>query len=165
MSHGRYSLRKAARGDAEGIAEVHRLSREAAYESIAPAAVIADHIARTGADHWRVRLPELLLHGDDIVVAEAGGRIVGFMHRSGERLDRLYVSPAWWGSGLAHALFAQARQGAAEAGERHLRLDCHSGNTRARRFYARLGGTETAEREDRFANGTPCTVVEIFWPL
>ena len=163
MSHGRYSLRKAARGDAEGIAEVHRVSREAVYDAIAPAAVVADHIARTGEDYWRVRLPELLLHGDDIVVAEAGGRIVGFMHRSGERLDRLYVSPVWWGSGLAQALFAQARQSAAKAGERRLRLDCHSGNTRARRFYARLGGLEGDERLDNFADGTPCPVIDIVW--
>lgn len=165
MSHGRYSLRKAARGDAVGIAEVHRLAREAGYAGIAPAATLANHIARTGADYWRVRLPELLLAGDDVVVAEAGGRIVGFMHRSGGRLDRLYVIPAWWGSGLAHALFLLARETAAAAGRDRLSLDCHRDNARARRFYARLGGTDAGEREDRFADGTPCTVVDIVWRL
>ena len=165
MSHGRYSLRKAARGDSAGIAEVHRLAREACYDGIAPAATLADHIARTGADYWRKHLPELLLAGDDVVVAEAGGHIVGFMHRSGERLDRLYVIPAWWGSGLAHALFGLAHEAAASAGHARLSLDCHRDNTRARRFYARLGGREAGEREDRFADGTPCTVVDIVWRL
>ncbi|MDA0220967.1 MAG: GNAT family N-acetyltransferase [Proteobacteria bacterium] len=165
MSHGRYSLRRAARGDAAGIAEVHRLAREAGYDGIAPEATLADHIARTGADYWRVRLPELLLAGDDVVVAEAGGRIVGFMHRTGGRLDRLYVIPAWWGSGLAQALFLLAREAATAAGHDRLTLDCHRDNARARRFYARLGGTETGEREDRFADGTSCTVVDVVWRL
>jgi GNAT superfamily N-acetyltransferase len=165
VSHGRYSLRKAARGDAEGIAEVHRLARETGYEGIAPAQTLADHIARTGADYWRVRLPELLLRGDEVVVAEAGNRIVGFVHRSGERLDRLYVSPPWWGSGLAQALFALARQGAVSDGHPRLTLDCHRDNTRARRFYARLGGAESAERAADFADGSPAAVIDIVWQL
>lgn len=166
MSHGRYSLRKAARGDAEGIAEVHRLARETGYAGIAPAETLADHIARTEPDYWRVRLPELLLRGDEVVVAEAGNnRIVGFAHRSGERLDRLYVSPAWWGSGVAQALFALLRQSAAVVGETRLTLDCHRDNTRARRFYTRLGGIENGERAADFADGSPAAVIDIVWEL
>jgi len=165
VSSGRYSLRRAEAEDAAGIAAVHRQAREAAYDGLAPAATIADHIARTGEDYWCARLPAILAGDDLLAVAEADRRPVGFVHQCGERLHRLYVSPPWWGSGIAPSLFLLARDHALSSGHGRLILDAHAGNARARAFYARLGGCETGERIDRFADGTPAPVVDLVWNL
>lgn len=165
MSSGRYSLRRAVVDDAAGIAAVHRQAREAAYDGLAPAATLADHIGRTGEDYWRACLPAILAGDDLLAVAEAGRRPVGFVHQCGERLHRLYVSPAWWGSGIAPSLFLLARDHALASGHDRLILDAHAGNARARAFYAKLGGSESPERPDHFADGTLAPVIDIVWTL
>lgn len=165
MSAGRFSLRRARDDDAAQIAEVHRLAREAVYPDFVSPGTLAAHLAATGEAYWREEIPDETKEDEFYVVAEAAGRIVGFASLEGARLDRLYVAPSWWGSGVAQALFVIVRDRAAVAGAARLTLDCHIGNNRARRFYARLGGRETGTREDSFTDGTPAPVVDIVWDL
>jgi len=165
VSAGRFSLRRARIEDAAQIAEVHRLAREAVYPEFVSPGTLAAHLAATGEAYWVDEIPDESVADEFYVVAEAGGRIIGFATLEGEVLDRLYVIPAWWGSGVAQTLFATVRDHAAASGARRLTLDCHLGNARARCFYARLGGREAGTRDDSFADGTPAPVIDIVWEL
>lgn len=165
MSAGRFSLRCMRVDDAAQVAAVHRVAREATYPDFVTPETLTTHLNATGEAYWREEIPDESVEDEFYVVAEAGGRIVGFASLEGSRLDRLYVLPSWWGSGLAQALFATLRDRAAASGVAQLTLDCHVGNTRARRFYARLGGREAGVRDDSFADGTPAPVIDIVWEL
>jgi len=165
VSAGRFSLRRARFEDAARIAAVHRQARAAIYPEFVTPATIAAHFAATGESYWQEEIPDEDEEDELYLVAESGDRIVGFGTLEGSRLDRLYVVPAWWGSGVAQALFAALRDHAAASAATRLTLDCHVGNTRARRFYARLGGRETGIRDDSFADGTPAPVVDIEWEI
>lgn len=165
MSAGRYTLRQARVEDAAQFAEVHRLAREAVYPGFVGPETLTAQLAATGETYWRDEIPDESELDEFYVVAEAGGRIVGLASLKGEIVDRLYVLPAWWGSGLAQVLFAAVRQQAVEGGRRQIVLETHVENARARRFYARLGGVEIGTRVERCADGTPARVVDIAWEL
>jgi GNAT superfamily N-acetyltransferase len=60
-------------------------------------------------------------------------------------LEQLFVRPAAWGGGAAHALMDRALAEAAQAGFTAMRLATPVGADRARRFYERGGWRLTAE--------------------
>jgi GNAT superfamily N-acetyltransferase len=79
-------------------------------------------------------------------VALIDGEERGFTIAGHERLERLYVRPASWGSGLARELHAAALAALRGQGATTASLWCLAENPRARRFYERQGwrlnGTE-----------------------
>lgn len=83
------------------------------------------------------RLPEDLAGRWDATVAEAGGRMVGFLALAPRerRLDQLFVAPEAQGRGVGHRLFEVARR-AMPGG---FWLSTQPGNSRARAFYERAG--------------------------
>ncbi|MGW5959084.1 N-acetyltransferase family protein [Methylorubrum thiocyanatum] len=75
----------------------------------------------------------------NVIVGEDEGTVVGFVAWTGPLLGQLFLDAAARGSG-----FAQRLMEAAELGLRHqdvweAELHCLVGNTRARRFYERVG--------------------------
>lgn len=60
-------------------------------------------------------------------------------------LRQLFVAPAYWGIGLAHALHAHALRAAHERRFTAMRLFTPVGQARARRFYEREGWTTSGE--------------------
>ncbi|MBZ9823241.1 GNAT family N-acetyltransferase [Mesorhizobium sp. CA4] len=77
---------------------------------------------------------DILLPNQQVTVADAGGRIVGFIAIGGEWVEQLYLDPAWTGRGIGSRLLAQAI-----AGMSLVKLHCFQANTGARRFYERHG--------------------------
>ncbi|PBB16406.1 GNAT family N-acetyltransferase [Mesorhizobium sp. WSM4313] len=77
---------------------------------------------------------DILLPNQQVTVADAGGRIVGFIAIGGEWIDQLYLDPAWTGQGIGTRLLAQATGGMSL-----IKLYCFQANTGARRFYERHG--------------------------
>lgn len=77
---------------------------------------------------------EILLPNRQVTVAEAEGRIVGFIAVTGEWVEQLYLDPAWTGQGIGSRLLA-----AATTGMPTVKLHCFQANTGARRFYERHG--------------------------
>ncbi len=77
-------------------------------------------------------------------------------------LGHLFVTPGYWGSGVAAQLLARARAAALGRGFASMRLFVPVGQARARRFYAREGFTAAGEPFD-FASGLP--VLEYRSPL
>ncbi|MDR9411480.1 MAG: GNAT family N-acetyltransferase [Haloquadratum sp.] len=88
-----------------------------------------------------------------VVVAECGGRIVGFAmaHQELDGLQRdvtlgvvdaMYVEPVARGEGLGAALLAAIEAALARRGADHVALEVLTTNARARRFYADAGYRE-----------------------
>jgi GNAT superfamily N-acetyltransferase len=63
----------------------------------------------------------------------------GFTIAGHGRLERLYVRPGAWGTGVAQALHAAALAALREQGATTASLWCLAENPRARRFYERQG--------------------------
>ena len=87
---------------------------------------------------------DILLPRQQVTVAEAGNRIVGFIAVSGDWVEQLYLDPAWTGHGIGSRLLRHAT-GALPS----IRLHCFQANTGARRFYERHGF-----RAEAFGDGT-----------
>lgn len=88
-------------------------------------------------DWWRNRWANELVPNNQVIVAEAAGKQIGFVvidKRSGY-LDQIVVDPALWGSDTAKQLLDRAKQ-ICPGG---ITLDVNQDNPRARRFYEREG--------------------------
>ncbi|TPN90485.1 GNAT family N-acetyltransferase [Mesorhizobium sp. B1-1-5] len=77
---------------------------------------------------------DILLPNQQVTVAEADRRIVGFIAVNENWVEQLYLDPAWTGQGIGSRLLAQAT-----AGMPLVKLHCFQANTGARRFYERHG--------------------------
>lgn len=88
-------------------------------------------------DWWRRRWRDELVPGAEIVVAEIGGALAGFVTVDPRTLylDQIVVAPEFWGTGVATALIEAARQ-ISPAG---LDLDVNTDNARAIGFYEKCG--------------------------
>lgn len=83
------------------------------------------------------RLPRDLAERWDVTVAEAGGRMLGFLALAPaeQRLDQLFVMPDSQGRGVGRVLFEVARRKMPDG----FWLSTQPGNARARAFYERAG--------------------------
>jgi ribosomal protein S18 acetylase RimI-like enzyme len=100
-----------------------------------------------------------------IHVAVLGERVIGYAGVGPERdpaappdtgeLYALFVHPDHWGTGAGRALTDAACDDLRAAGCRTVQLWVLEANTRARRFYARYGFTETPDRTHSSLNNLP----------
>jgi putative acetyltransferase len=88
-------------------------------------------------DWWRERWRNELTQSADIVIAETGGELIGFVTVDPQAcyLDQIVVAPEHWASGVGSALIAVAKQLSPSALELHVNTD----NARAIRLYEKLG--------------------------
>lgn len=86
---------------------------------------------------WRERWRNELVPACDIVVAESGGALAGFVTVDPKTryLDQIVVAPEQWGSGLARALLDEAKRRSPTG----LTLLVNKDNARATAFYDRYG--------------------------
>jgi putative acetyltransferase len=94
-------------------------------------------------DWWRERWRNELTKSADIVVAETGGELIGFVTVDPQScyLDQIVVAPEHWASGVGSALIAVAKQLSPSALELHVNTD----NARAIRLYQKLGFAITGD--------------------
>ena len=92
-----------------------------------------------GAQRWRNEL----LPVAEIVIAEAGGAMVGFVTVDAKALylDQIVVAPTHWRSGIGTALLAEARRMSPGG----LDLDVNTDNAGAISFYRKEGFAITGE--------------------
>jgi putative acetyltransferase len=86
---------------------------------------------------WRERWRDELVPDAEIMIAEDGGVIIGFVSVDPRTLylDQIVVAPEQWGSGVGAALVAEAKRRSPMG----LDLDVNIDNARAIRFYAKHG--------------------------
>jgi GNAT superfamily N-acetyltransferase len=126
-------LRDGSTEDALALVAVHRAAALAAYGGVFP----PDRYAYPEQEVLRYlagRLAE-----STVIVAEEDGEAVGFAVVSEGWLDRLYVAPGRWGTGVGSRLHDAAVTRRRAAGDRRLRLWTLEANDGARAFYERRG--------------------------
>jgi putative acetyltransferase len=91
----------------------------------------------TRVDWWRERWRNELVKTATITVADAGGKVIGFVTVDPVTfdLDQIVVAPEAWGGGVAAALIEEAKR----ISPRGLDLHVNTDNARAIRFYERHG--------------------------
>ena len=122
------ALRHYVPNDEDGAIALWLRTWQAAYPQI-------DFAARL--DWWRERWRNELVPDAEIVVAEFGGTLAGFVTVNPRTfyLDQIVVAPELWGSGVAKALLDAARRLSPSG----LDLDVNTDNTRAIGFYEKCG--------------------------
>jgi ribosomal protein S18 acetylase RimI-like enzyme len=126
------SLRRAAADDATAIARIWREGWADGHAGHVPEALAA---ARTPTSFDRRAMERI----DQTWVAESGGTVAGFVVVVDDEVEQLYVDRSWRGGGVAERLLRHAEAAIGRGGRRTAWLAVVAGNTRARRFYARLG--------------------------
>jgi GNAT superfamily N-acetyltransferase len=122
--------------DAAVLASIHTRSRIAAMPWLP---VLHDEAETRG---W---MADVVLAGQQVLVAERHGRPVGFAALHGDWLEQLYVEPEAIGTGVGRPLL-DAAKAARPAG---LSLYVFARNARARRFYEAAGFVLVAEGDGR----------------
>jgi ribosomal protein S18 acetylase RimI-like enzyme len=125
-------LRPAAAADVAAIAPIWREGWVDGHEGHVPEALVAE---RTPASFDQRALERV----GRTWVAERDGVVVGFVVVVDNEVEQVYVDRNWRGRGVAERLLRQAEAVIGEGGRRTAWLAVVAGNTRARRFYARLG--------------------------
>ena len=161
-------LRAATPDDALALALVHQDSWLATYRDIFPQAAFDDlPLARREAI-WRrtaQRTVEEPAARTSVVLAEAGGRVLGFascgpfrvsadnLGDAGDKprsnapvgeLYAMYLAPDVWRQGLGRALFGDCRRRLRDGGFAEMRLWVLAPNTPAIAFYEAMGGKRLA---------------------
>ena len=119
------TLRRATAEDAQAIAIVHRTAMRVSLSFLPELHTAAD-------DLWF--FSERFLPANETWVAEADGKVVGYLGFDAAWINHLYVLPEFQGRGLGPALLAKAL-----ADGRPRRLWTFQQNARARRFYEDRG--------------------------
>ena len=122
-----FTLRLYAASDEDAAIALWRDTWSQAYPSI-------DFAARE--NWWRERWRKELVPNANIVVAEQGGALIGFVTIDANGyLDQLVVAPAQWGSDLGNALVDEAKRLSPDG----VTLLVNTDNARAIKFYRRNG--------------------------
>ena len=134
MSAAAFELRPYRAADEDTAIELWRRSWQVAYPHL-------DFAARL--DWWRERWRNELVGTATIVLAEAGGEMVGFVTVDPRPLylDQIVVAPEAWGSKIGGALLAEAKR----LSPRGLDLKVNADNARAIRFYQKEGFVITGD--------------------
>ncbi|MDJ0933623.1 GNAT family N-acetyltransferase [Breoghania sp.] len=102
------------------------------------------HAAFAGPELTAVRTPERFLarlqpFAGKGLIAEITSEIMGFAYWNGAELDQFHVGAKARGTGLAQKLMTEAESAMAGEGIASAFLFCADGNSRAYRFYEKLG--------------------------
>jgi putative acetyltransferase len=128
MPSAAFTLRPYDAADEEAAIELWFRTWQLAYPQI-------DFTARL--DWWRKRWQVEVLPTSTITVAEADGKLIGFVTVDPKQgyLDQIVVAPESWNSGLAAALIDDAKTHSPH----RLTLHVNKDNPRAIRFYEKHG--------------------------
>lgn len=150
LSPAPISIRAARRNDLDELAKVHARSSRVAFTGLLP----EETLARVGSVEWRRGMWSKFLrtppHGAQTLVAEIGGRLVGFVAVGPSRdQDRdsaavgevllVYVDPDFWGRGVGRALLGEAVERLRCDGYGSATLWTLAAGTKTLRFYELAG--------------------------
>ena len=126
------TVRPATAADVPAIARIWREGWADGHQGQVPAALAAE---RTPASFDQRALERI----SQAWVAETDGAVAGFVVVVDDEVEQVYVDRSWRGQGVAERLLRHAEAVIGQEGRRTAWLAVVAGNTRARRFYARLG--------------------------
>lgn len=118
------TIRPYSADDLDSVLDIWRAANALAHP------FLTEDFLRTEQDNVR----DVYLPAAETWVAEADGRVVGFVSLLGHQVGGLFLAPAWHGRRIGKALMDKA---VAERGT--LELDVFAANVIGRRFYNRYG--------------------------
>lgn len=142
-------VRPATEADAADVAHVHVTTWQQAYDGILPASLLDTLSVELRTQWWAEFLADVPAR-NTVVVAEVGGRVVGFAgvcpsrdedvdaESTGE-VTAIYLLRPWWDRGIGAQLLGAAEQALAEHAFTEATLWVLADNARARGFYERRG--------------------------
>jgi ribosomal protein S18 acetylase RimI-like enzyme len=139
-------IRPARTADAAQIALVHVRSWQGAYRGLLPQSYLDGLDPAQRATRWQLALAAPRLSRSGVLVADDGGKLLGFVDYSASRdgdadrdqvgeVNALYLVPAAWGGGAGRLLMDAALARLTAAGFAQATLWVLDTNARARRFY------------------------------
>jgi ribosomal protein S18 acetylase RimI-like enzyme len=163
-------IRAARVADAPQIAVVHVRSWQFAYRGLLPQAYLDELDPAQRVDQWERSLAEANDGRNGVLVADAGGTLLGFVGYSPSRdgdadqarvgeIDAIYLLPSAWGKGVGRRLMDVALVRLAEAQFDQVTLWVLDSNARARRFYEAGGWLADGAQKIEANRGFPITQV------
>jgi RimJ/RimL family protein N-acetyltransferase len=160
-------VRRATVADGEEIGEAHASAWEAAYIDLFEPDVLR-HAAAQRRTMWSQRLAKSDFDFASLLVADQGGRVVGFSEFGKDREETgrgeifgFYLHPAAWGLGAATQLMAASLRGLANLGLDPVVVWTHPGAGRAQSFYVKSGFKATGRsRVETLGSGIDAPEVE-----
>jgi ribosomal protein S18 acetylase RimI-like enzyme len=125
-------LRPATVADVSAIARIWSEGWADGHAGHVPDALAAERAPAS----FRPRATERI---DSTWVADIGGAVAGFVVVVDAEVEQIYVDRSWRGRGVAERLLRHAEAEIGKGGRRTAWLAVVAGNTRARRFYEKLG--------------------------
>lgn len=168
-------IRTANSADAEAIAAIDLACWRHAYEGILAPEILANRSVDESAGQWQDHLSRTSGRAT-VLVAEEGGRVIGFGSGSRQRdphlaaigysgeISTLYVLPEEQGRGIGSRLMASLARGLVDAGHTSASVWVLERNGLGRRFYESLKGRLLPLRHQlpRLGNATE---VAYAWPV
>ena len=162
-------IRPAGESDRTAIARLHALSWQDAYRQVLPDSFLDARVYDNRLEKWQ---RQEILPRDLVLVAERktseendSGEIQGFVAvwcRPDPFIDNLHVRPGFRARGLGTSLMQAAARELVRMGHTTAWLWAVTSNTRAIRFYERLGGVCTGRGIVDIA-GTPVENLRMAW--
>ena len=147
-----FTVRGARAEDASDVADIWHLGWQDGHLGSVPEELIE---VRT-EDSFQARASERI---GDTTVATVDGAVAGFVMVVDDEVERVYVSAAHRGSGIAAVLMAEAEERVRANGHSKAWLAVVAGNARARAFYERVGWNDEGPFDYAAAGPTgPITV-------
>ena len=126
------TLRLATATDVPAIARIWREGWADGHAGHVPEALVAERAPESFHRRTMERISSTW-------VADSAGAVAGFVMVVDAEVEQIYVDRSWRGEGVAERLLRHAEAVIGQGGRRTAWLAVVAGNTRARRFYAKLG--------------------------
>ncbi len=167
-----YAIVVASASDAATIAALHAESWRSAYRGLYRDEFLDGPVFEERLWFWNERLAAPHSERRQVSLATAAGEPVGFAcvlldddPAWSPLLDNLHVKPAHKGRGIGARLLAASREWIARvAPGQPMHLWVMEGNTAARHFYGRQGGTVAERSTVDYGPGTGQPVMRYVWP-
>lgn len=164
-----FDIRQAGPADAAGMARVHVLSWQSAYQGLLPQELIDGLSIETRTRQWREWLEAPKAHLN-LVACDSEGQVLGFV--SGGRLRgdyagfdcelaAIYLLPQAQGTGMGRALFGQMQDLLRARGYQRMLVWVLASNEAAKGFYRHLGGVETLAKRVQIGSASASGPVEV----
>jgi ribosomal protein S18 acetylase RimI-like enzyme len=164
-------IRAATVEDSLAIGRLHVAAWRETYRGLIPDSVLDALSEESRTEQWRSGLSRGA-KGPIVFVAEgADGSLIGFGAAGPARdpklgcdseVTALYVLRSGQRRGVGNALMRKLAEALRDRGRQSTGLWVHVGNSPARRFYEKLGGSATGTRTDR-SDGWTCDEVAYVW--